>query len=186
MRLPSMATLAFAALSACSALVPSTASRLSALDPLTIDPAALELVMILPPGLVVRPGSARLELSATRGNQQESARFVLEDRPLRGEVAVPAGATAWGFAVAAEDVARLRATQATIAGWKSDGTARGSLGLGIGGCAVGDGPAMDATATVLIRTSGNGPLLPLIADGRLADLLGTDVLAAITPCTGAE
>lgn len=186
MRLPPCAALVFLAMSACSALVPSTAARLSALDPLTADPAGIELVVILPPGLAIRPGSARLELSATRGTQQENASFILAEQPLVAEIAVPEGSTARSFAVASNDVARLRALQTTIAGWDRDGTARGALRLGIGGCAAGAGPAPDATATVLIRTSDKGLLMPLIDDGRLADILGTEALAAITPCNGAE
>jgi hypothetical protein len=80
----------------------------------------------------------------------------------------------------------MRALQAKIADWKREGAAKGSLGLGIGGCAVGDGPAPDAAGSVLIRLSAEDPYLPLIRDGRLADLLGPDMLAAIKPCIGAE
>jgi hypothetical protein len=80
----------------------------------------------------------------------------------------------------------MRALQAEIAAWKAKGEARGTLGLGIGGCAIGDGPAPDATGSVLIRLARTGPILPLIADGRLVDLLGPEVLAAIKPCQGAE
>ncbi|MFZ1345406.1 MAG: hypothetical protein WAS32_00645, partial [Tabrizicola sp.] len=62
-----MGTLAGLALVACSAMactaiVPSTAARLASFDPLTANPAVIELVVILPPGLAVSPGSARLEL----------------------------------------------------------------------------------------------------------------------------
>jgi len=39
---------------------------------------------------------------------------------------------------------------------------------------------------VLIRVREGGPFLPLIADGRLVDLLGAKVLAAIQPCQAAE
>lgn len=181
-----LAALALLALSACSSLVPSTAARLAALDPLTADPAALELVVILPPGLAVSPGSAKLELSADRGTEHRSGSFALADRPVTGGFAVPKGGTARGFAIAVSDVDRMRALQAEIAEWKRDGAARGSLGLGIGGCAIGAGPEPDAKGSVLIRLRADGPFLPLIAEGKLADLLGPEVLAAIKPCQGAE
>ncbi|NJS38150.1 MAG: hypothetical protein HC783_03115 [Rhodobacteraceae bacterium] len=67
---------------ACSAVVPSTAARLATMDPLTADPAALELVILLPPGLSIVPGSARLAFGATRGAETLSGNFALEDRPL--------------------------------------------------------------------------------------------------------
>lgn len=36
-------------LAACSAVAPATVARLASLDPLTADPAGIELVVILPP-----------------------------------------------------------------------------------------------------------------------------------------
>ena len=140
----------------------------------------------LPPGLAVSPGSARLELSADRGTERRSGSFQLADRAIPPGMDLPAGATARGFAIAGADVARMRALQAGIAAWKAKGEARGTLGLGIGGCAIGEGPAPEATGSVLIRLGAGGPYLPLVADGRLSDRLGPDVLAAIKPCQGAE
>lgn len=174
------------ALSACSALVPSTAARLAALDPLTADPAGIGLIVVLPPGLSVTPGSATLELQAVRGDEARKGTFRLADRELSGVEGVPEGATTRGFAVAEADIPRMRALQAEIAEWKREGAAKGSLGLGIGGCAVGPGPAPDAVGSVMIRLSEADPYLPLIREGSLADLLGPETLAAIKPCQGAE
>jgi hypothetical protein len=142
-------------------------------------------VVVLPPGLAVSPGSARLELSADRGSEHRGASFQLADRPAPA-IKLPEGATARGFAVADTDVDRMRSLQAEIAAWKREGTATGQLGIGIGGCAIGEGPAPDATGSVLIRVRADGPYPPLIDDGRLRDLLGADVLAAIKPCQAAE
>ncbi len=181
-----LAVLALLTLTSCSALVPSTAARLAAVDPLTADPAALQLVVILPPGLAVSPGSAKLDLSADRGAEHRSGSFALADQPVPPGIVVPQGATARGFAIADADVGRMRALQAEIAAWKREGAAKGALGLGIGGCAIGEGPAPDATGSVLIKVRDEGPFLPLIASGKLADLLGPTVLAAIKPCQAAE
>jgi hypothetical protein len=167
---------------ACSAVVPGTAARLATMDPLTADPGAIKLVVILPEGLSVTPGSARLEFGAVRGTEGRTGSFALEDRP----VTTGYDGTARGFALTAADAARMRALQAEIAAWKREGGAKGSLGLGIGGCAVGDGPASDAVGTVLIRMTEDGPFLPLIREGKLADLLGAEVLAAIEPCKGGQ
>jgi hypothetical protein len=174
------------ALMACSSLVPSTAARLAALDPLTADPAAIELVVVLPPGLAISPGTAELKLGASRGSEQLGESFQLEDRAVASGINLPEGATARHFALAEPDIARMRAVQAEIAEWKREGDAKGSLGLGIGGCGIGAGPSPDARGSVLIRVAKDGPFLPLIADARLADLLGAKTLAAIKPCNGAE
>ena len=174
------------ALAACAALVPSTAARLAQVDPLTADPSALELVVILPPGLAVSPGSARVDVSATRGWATLAESFRLEDRPPPAGLPRPEGSSARAFALTPADAERMRAVQDRLAGWKRDGDARGSFGIGLGGCATGDGPAPDATGSVLIRLDADGPFLPLIRDARLADLLGAEVMAAIKPCQGAE
>jgi hypothetical protein len=177
---------ALLALSACAAVVPSTAARLAAFDPLTADPAEIELILVLPAGLAVSPGSARLELRAERGKEQRDGSFRLADRPMDQGFPLPEGASARRFAIAEADIPRMRALQAEIAGWKATGDARGAFGLGIGGCAVGAGPAAEARGSALIRVAADGPFLPLIDNGRLSDLLGADVLAAIKPCKGAE
>jgi hypothetical protein len=179
-------TLLAAGLAGCSSVLPQTAAQLAMVDPLTADPAAIELVVILPPGLAVTPGSARLEFGATRGDESLVGTFVLEDRPVTFDTPLPAGSVARGLALTAADAGKMRALQSEIAAWKRDGAARGSLGLGLGGCAIGDGPAPDAVGSVLIRLEASGPFLPLIREGKLSDLLGPEVLAAIKPCNGAE
>ncbi|MDP3195961.1 hypothetical protein [Tabrizicola sp.] len=171
---------------ACSEIVPSTVARLASVDPLAADPAALELVVILPPGLAVTPGTATLEIGAVRGEDTAVGSFRLEDRRAPEGIAVREGATARGFALSASDAQRMRELQEQIDGWKRDGSASGSFGFGLGGCTIGNGPAPDATGSVLIRMTADGTFLPLIREGRLSELLGPKVLAAIKPCQGAE
>ena len=177
---------AFFALSACSAIVPSTAARLAAFDPLTADPAGIELLVILPPGLSVRPGTAKLEFGAVRGTESRKGSFALADRPVTTGLDLPDGATARHYALTPADAQAMRALQAEISAWKRDGTAQGALGLGVDGCATGAGPAPDATGSVLIRLEDKAAFLQLIDQGKLADLLGAAALAAIKPCNGAE
>lgn len=174
------------ALAACASVVPSTAARLAAMDPLTADPAAIQLVVILPEGLSVTPGSARLEFGATRGAESRNESYVLTDTAAPAGLAVPESSLARVYALKDEDAESMRALQGEIAAWKQDGGAKGSLGLGIGGCAVGAGPAPDAVGSVLIRVREGGPFLPLIQGGKLADLLGAEVLDAIQPCKGRQ
>ncbi len=186
--LPAAAFLApaFLALAACSAIVPSTAARLAAFDPLTADPAGIELLVILPPGLSVTPGTAKLEFGAVRGTESRKGSFALADRSVTDGLDLPDGATARRYALTPADAQEMRALQAEISGWEQDGTAQGALGLGVDGCATGAGPAPDATGSVLIRLEENAPFLQLIDQGKLADLLGAAALAAIKPCNGAE
>lgn len=174
------------ALAACSAVVPGTAARLATMDPLTADPAAIALVVVLPEGLAVTPGSARLEFGAVRGTESRTGTFALQDQPVTMTVALTGGAVARGFALTEQDAERMRELQGEIADWKREGPAKGSLGLGLGGCAVGDGPAPDAVGSVLIRLVKDGPFLPLIQKGKIVDLLGPEVLAAIEPCKGRQ
>ena len=90
------------------------------------------------------------------------------------------------YGLTAADAQRMRDLQAEISTWKREGKAVGRLGLGISGCALGDGPAPDARGSVLIRLAPAEAFLPLISDGRLADLLGPNALAAIEPCKAAQ
>lgn len=161
------------ALCACSAIDPLTALRLSSLDPLTADPAAIELALTLPPGLRVVPGTARLEFGAQRGQDRIGGSYLLQDR---GGV----------FALTSADAARMRDMQAQVAAWQAEGDARGSLGIGLGACAVDTGPAPDASGSVFIRLEQGGAMLPLIADARIVDLIGAAALGAIGPCAGPE
>lgn len=183
---PTRLLAAVLALAGCSAVVPSTAARLAAFDPLTVDPAGIEMMVILPPGLAASPGSARLDLSASRGTEKLNGSFVLADLPAAAGPDLAEGTTARRFVIASAEVPRMRALQAEIAAWKREGEAKGALAVGIGGCATGDGPAADATGSILIRMTAGGPYLPLIANGRLADLLGPETLASLRPCQAVE
>lgn len=185
MRFPTSVA-ALLGLAACGAVVPGTAARLAATDPLVADPGAIELVVVLPPGLSVTTGTAVLEFGATRGAERRSGRYVLDESPVPAAVPIPEGATARVYRLTDKDAERMRALQTEIAGWQRAGAARGSLSLGIGGCAVGAGPAPNAVGSALIRMTEDGPFLPLIREKKLADLLGEPVLAAIEPCKGAE
>jgi hypothetical protein len=66
MRLAASRLLSLALLSACTSLVPSGVARLSGLSPLDADPAQFAVALVLPEGLSLAPGSARLSISATR------------------------------------------------------------------------------------------------------------------------
>jgi hypothetical protein len=183
---PLRALVACLCLAACTSVVPRTAAQLAVTDPLTADPGVIELVVDLPPGLSVTPGSAVLQFGATRGQESLAGRFVLQDAAVPADFAIPEGGQARVYALTDKNAESMRALQAEIAEWKRKGPAQGRLSLGIGICAVGTGPAADAVGSALIRIKEGGPFLLLIREERLADLLGAKALAAIQPCNGAE
>jgi hypothetical protein len=176
-------------LAGCSTLVPSTAARLATMDPLTADPAQIEVALILPAGLQVAQNGAKLTIEATRGDQVEKAQVTLQDSPLQlSGFAVPEGARAITLRIRSTDIDRLRATQRRIAAWRADKAEKtsGSFGVGLAACTIGSGPAENAVASMLIRTETGAPFQPLIKGAHLRDALGAKVYDAIQPCEGAQ
>ncbi|MGL6211791.1 MAG: hypothetical protein ACRC14_18360 [Paracoccaceae bacterium] len=163
-------------LMSCTTLVPSTVAQLAQTDPLTANPAAIRLAVTLPGGLSVTRGTALLTLSAKRGAETVADDFTLVQTDGSDGMQV--------FALSSADVLRMRALQSEIAQWKAQGAGQGALGLGIGGCAVGSGPAPDARGSASIRLAADGPFLPLIRDAPLSQLIGAKALASIPPCEG--
>lgn len=172
-------------LSACASLVPSTLYQLQALDPLTADPAAIEVMLELPPGLEVAPNSAILTLQAEGPSGKLDEGFVLVSRPIEAEETLSSTDI---FRLAQADIDRMKQTQAEIARMKQadNGKTRGSLSVALGGCGVGNGPSPDARASVFIRTEPGASFLPLIKDVNVRQLIGPDLFDAIRPCNTAQ
>lgn len=169
-------------LSACSWVAPMTAARLATMDPLTADPAQIAVAVILPPGLAVIPGSARLQLHAARGTQTLTGDYALAQIAPDAALSVPPGASGHIFALTPGDAARMRDWQRQVADWRSAGPGEATLGLALGACAQGTGPAPGAEGAALIRLNEGGALLPLIGPAPLTAILGPDVMATIAPC----
>lgn len=185
---PALALPACLVLAACSALVPGTMVELSALSPLTADPSAIEVALVLPPGLEVAPNSAILTLGATHRVTGEtvSETFVLQPMSSQaGGAGLPDDPGAERFRLSPADLDRMEQTQNDIEASNAllPDAVRGSLSVGLGGCAKGEGPAPDAKAAAFIRTERNGAFLPLIRETPLLTLLGRDLFDAIGPCT---
>lgn len=160
-------------LAACSAVVPSGAARLAALSPLDADPAAVSVALVLPEGIEVMPGSAKLSLGATRTDTGEAAtgEFVLEAAAGDPSAFGADAAALRTFRLSEPDVARMRAVQDRLRGWEAAGVkTRGTLSVALGGCTLGAGPAPDARASVFLRTGAGGSYFPLLDGARIADL----------------
>jgi hypothetical protein len=185
------ALLALALLCACTALVPSTVAQLSAIDPARMNPAALQVAVVMPAGLRPQPGSAKLIVEGNRSDTGEAARLeaVLAEHPVTlAGVALEPGDAAYLFQLAEADLAPMRALQTKLAAWDAvaPNETTGSLSVGVGACTTGGGPMAHAEAAVFIRAAEGGPMLPLIARAPVVGLIGAEAMASIGPCTAAE
>lgn len=185
--------LPMALLAGCSSLVPSTVAMLYGTSPLEADPAAIEIALILPQGLQAKPGTARMTITSTREDTGETTGgdYVLQARPVvLADVDVPAGAHADAYRLSPQDVAAVKAMQATVRQWKAElpdeDQTKGSFAVGVAGCTKGNGPAPDATASIYIRTQDSGRFLPLLRDANLREFMGDAVFATLGPCDGAK
>lgn len=148
--------IAVLSLGACSSLVPGTVAQVAQLDPLTADPAAVAIEVQMPEGLAIRPGSARLELSAQRGDMRAGGAFALA-----------AEGNVWSLAQA--EWPAFRAAQARIADWKAEDPAGtlGTLAVRVDPCLTGAPTLGRAAVSVSIRTAEDGAFLPLLRDASM-------------------
>jgi hypothetical protein len=179
--------LALTLLAACTSLVPSTIAQLSAVSPTTMDPAALEVAVLMPAGLQPQPQTAVLSVSGTRRDTGEVAKldFVLAERPATLDgVDIQPGETVFAYRMAEADIAPMRALQGKLDAWRiaAPGATQGSLSVGLGACTVGNGPAPDAAGAVYIRMARDVPMLPLVRRSSIAGLVGAAAMASIGPC----
>lgn len=170
------AILATLILSACTAVVPSTITKLNAISPLHADPADFAIALTLLPGIGIRPGSARLTLTVVRDDidAQRSGVFVLER--VTNDSAI--------YRIATGDQAALRAIQQTGLAWQAENEAAtsGALGINLSPCMIGTGPAPGARVSVGIRVAKEGSFLPLIRNGPLTAVTTPEVLRDMGAC----
>lgn len=180
-----------AVMAACSSLVPATVATISRISPLDADPAAMDIVLVLPKGVQVQHGSAALTLASHRADTNETAAgtFILQQRALvQSGLLIPAQAQAQAFRLAPQDLVRAKTLQNRIADAKAKAPKdmeKSSISVNIVGCTVGDGPARGAVASIYLKARAGGAFLPLVRDASLAQLLGDTVFAALGPCDGA-
>ncbi|QDC08287.1 hypothetical protein FHY55_03085 [Oceanicola sp. D3] len=170
-----------ASLAACTTLNPVTAARLSRLDPLTADPAAIAARLRLPEGLAIQPGGAVLSISAIRKDTGERLAETFELEP---------SGTLWRLSE--PDIATMREAQDRAARWKREAPdqSSGALSLSLTGCSrstgARSGPDPEAPISADVSLDGGASFLPLIRGLTVADLAkaaGTGT--AIGPCTTA-
>ncbi|WP_298360822.1 hypothetical protein [uncultured Litoreibacter sp.] len=162
----------------CSNIVPSAIARLYSVSPMEADPSDIAVALDLPDGIGVRQGTAKLLLTATRSdtNETSAATYILAASPGRD------GSTV--YAIADRDFGRLRAQQSLIRGWKDaagDAT-NGSLSAGLEGCIIGAGPADDAAMSINMRTAKEDAFFPLIRRAPITDVMELADMEDLKPC----
>jgi hypothetical protein len=161
------------ALSGCTSMVVSTVMELAAIDPLEADPAGFGVMLDLPEGLGLVPGTAVMQMSAVRKDTGEnlSRNAVLEND---GEV----------WRIVSGDVQGIRDWQATIKDLKAQPgvDVSGSIGIAVEPCQIGDGPAPDARASVSIQIKEDGTFLPLVRNGPISAVAGDADLGQMASC----
>ena len=174
--LTSVATLL---LTACTSVVPATLVRLSALDPLTADPAGFAVALETNDGISVTPGTTVMSFVATHSPSGESWRedlVLLEDRADDGRLT---------YRISPEGIRALRELQQAVLPWKetSDGNSSFSLGVTADGCLMpGFDVPEDPRVSIFIQLAADAPMRPLVRNGPLSALFDLEELAELPQC----
>lgn len=177
------------ALAGCASMNPMTVLRLSQLDPLTADPNAIAVGLVLPKGLAVPPGGAKMVVTVQRDDTgaKRSVEAVLQQSQAVTGIAVAEGQELRLFKLSAADATRLRAMQQEAALWQAEvpkGQRHGSFSVGAEGCLTAGALESDAEISILIRTEAGGDFLPLLSGVGLRQGLGDKAFDALGPCHG--
>lgn len=161
-------------LAGCASINPITIARLATLDPLTVDPAGFEVALDLPDGIGLDADGARLILEGARGEALSRGVYVLQERPGDPQI--------WRIAPGQLDA--LRAQQAQLAEWEEADPEEtsGSMGIDLGTCRIGAGPGPEAVVNVSLRVELGGPLLSLVRNGQLSDVVDGATVAQLPAC----
>lgn len=183
---PFASILSILILTGCGEVAPPVAARLAALDAASVDPAQVRLVAVMPEGLDPLPETARLTFQAERSGQSRAGEFALQETARPPKLPLPAGAHARTYALGAPEAERLRAMQTEIAALPADGQTDVRIGMALGGCRQGAGPAERAEAAIFVQLSPGDGFEPLLGPAPLIDMIGAEALAALPACPPAE
>lgn len=135
----------------CAYVSPASLIALARLDPLSSDPALMAVRAELPAGIDMMPGSVRLSVEATHDADGTQIResYTLERR-----------GTVWRLSE--NDAARMRAVQRQVRTWKAGAGASGSFSAHATPCIRGEGPAPNATFSLLMQTDPDAAFAPVL------------------------
>ena len=154
-------------LQGCGSVVLPTVAALNAVSPLIADPADFEIAAALPIGADVPEGGAIFTVTMSREDTGEAVErdFLLQRRQSTdGRIL---------FRVHPNDLGEFRALQTKARTWEDENPtgASGSFGIGVTACKTSDMLDPESTFSVSIRTTQNGPFLPLLRNVSIADAL---------------
>ncbi len=177
------------AVAGCASMNPMTVLRLSQLDPLTADPNAIAVGLVLPKGLAVPPGGAKMVVTVQRDDTgaKRTVEAVLQQSEAVAGIALAEGQALRLFKLSAADAARLREMQQEVALWQAEvpkDQRHGSFSVGAEGCLTAGALDPDAEISILIRTEAGGDFLPLLSGVGLRQGLGDKAFDALGPCHG--
>lgn len=158
----------------CSSVVIPTVAKLSGLSPLDADPSGFEVAIDLPEGASVDTGDATFIIESRHSGLDHHLRevFALERQEVDSDRLM--------FRFAQADLARVLAIQSQAAAWKAADPklASGSISVRATPCIIGDGPDLGDTLSISLRIKPNGPLLPLVRNAKISELLDAADVAA--------
>lgn len=135
-------------------------------SPLTSDPAGFRAVVELPDGVAIPENGVTVHLGAARTDTKETVggTFTLSNR----------GSARYRlFRMEDADAEQFRRLQSQIADWKweAEDATSGTFSVAATVCTIGEGPAPDARYSVNFSTQADAPLVPLIRDAPVSEII---------------
>lgn len=169
-----------APLMGCGSLVMSTVMALDDLDPMTADPAGFVVALDVPQPLAIVEDSVELAIGVTRGETGETlgGSFVLvESRDGEGRTV---------YRLPQEGIAGIRSAQQDAATWATTGDNELSIGVIIDFCrTVETDVPEDLQFSIFIQLAQDAPMLPLVRNSRVTEVIDVEALNELELCTPA-
>ncbi|MCF2871683.1 hypothetical protein L0664_11455 [Octadecabacter sp. G9-8] len=167
----------FAPLMGCTSLVMSTVVALDDLDPMTADPAGFEVALDIPDPLGLVKNSTEFQFTATRGETGDvsGGEYTLL------ETTTPDGHRV--YRIPQNAVEDIRAIQKDAATWQATGDNALSVGVNLDFCRTTQDPLPDDLRfSIFIRLAQDAPLLPLVRNSRVTEVIEAEALNELDMC----
>lgn len=180
-------------LMACSTVPPSSMAQLAVLNPLTMKPAEIRVVVTFPDGIRLKPGDVVMDVAWKNASSGEEVKrhFALE--LVTGNAAAPqigrqlrADERLYLLMLNAADAEKFRSMQSEVMAAQNAGASgNGSLSVGFaGGCtadpSIRSGPVR---TSVLLKPDAEAGYIPVFADMDLMTVLRSAGLSEVPACT---
>ncbi len=189
---PLFAAIFACSLAACATVPPSSMAQLAVLNPLTMKPAEIRVVVTFPDGIRLKQGDVVMDVAwkNTDSGEEIKRHFALE--LVTGNAAAPQigrmlkeNERLYLLMLSAADAESFQSMQAQVLAARNAGASgSGSLSVGFaGGCtadpAISKGPVM---TSVLLRPDAEAGYIPVFADMDLMSVLRGAGLSEVPAC----